>query len=144
MSEEQQRKIVLRRKDLNAKGNGTQETRRVRLPDGRHDWATAIAENVEGSWSSGTFLAVDRSASQVGLVPVGTLVLHYESPFRGGRKSGTATVEGGVVVSLEEGCAVRVARGLADGKSDSIRWGLSTRQYNNESQVQLNGEWYTV
>lgn len=51
------RTIICRTKDLNARGNGTQETRRVRLPDGTRGWASDILEDVTGSWSSGTFYA---------------------------------------------------------------------------------------
>lgn len=145
-AEPELRRILLRQKDLNARGNGTQETRRIRLPDGAAGWASDLAQDVTGDWSSGTLRADDRRCSQHGHVPVGTIVLAFDSSFRGGQKHGPASVVGGVVVSTAQGVAVRKERtGKDDGKSDAIRWGLSTRRRNGDYEVQTpDGEWVTV
>lgn len=124
-------RIKLRYKDLNARGNGSQTTRRLRLPDGTHGWASDVAENIEGHWSSGTYLAADRSACQRGMVPVGTIVLDFETPFRGGSKAGSAKINAGTV-------------GLdTEGKTE-ITWGLSQRRKGDVWQVQVDGEWLEV
>ncbi len=140
------RRITLREKDLNARGNGHQITRRVLLPSGESGWATDYAENIEGSWSAGTFRASERHCSQSGQVPVGTLVLEYNSPFRGGAKTGQATMRGGIVVTEAEGRAVRAERlGADDGKSDCIRWGLATRRRGAVVEIQTPaGDWMAI
>jgi hypothetical protein len=139
------RTITLRTKDLNGRGNGTQETKRLRLTDGTSGWASDLAQDVTGDWSSGTFRASDRGCAQRGDVEVGAIVLEYTSSFRGGSKNGPATMRGGIVVSLEEGRAVRAERGVADGKSDCIRWGLPTRRRGDAVEVQTSsGEWVEV
>lgn len=136
------RRITLRKKDLNARGNGTQQTRRVRLPGGTTGWASDLAQDVTGSWSSGSYLAADRKCCEEGYVPVGTVVLAFASTMRGGAKSGRADLSAGVVVSVERGREIRAA---ADGRSDSIEWGLSTRRRGEEVEVQLpGGEWVAV
>ena len=144
-TEPQQRRIVLRKKDLNSKGNGCQKTRRVLLPGGTSGWASDHGQDIEGSWESGSYLASQRRCSETGLVPVGTIVLSYESRLRGGEKQGRADVEAGIVVSVEEGRQVRSDRGETDGKSDCIRWGLSTRRRGQVVEVQTpTGEWMEV
>ena len=144
-TEPQQRRIVLRKKDLNGKGNGEQETRRVLLPGGTSGWASDHAQDIEGSWESGSYLASQRRCSETGLVPVGTIVLAYESRLRGGQKQGRAEAKAGIVVSVEEGRQVRESRGVSDERSDSIRWGLSTRRRGQVIEVQTpTGEWEEV
>lgn len=123
--------IVLRKRDLNCKGNGIEVHRRVRLPDGLTGWASDIAEDITGSWSSGTFLAADRHAIQRGVVPVGTVVLAFERSLRGGQKSGAASVAAGRV-------------GLDNDGKTKIEWGLSTRKRGQEQQVKIGEEWIAV
>lgn len=124
-------KLKLRFKELNARGNGSQTTRRLRLPDGTTGWASDIAENVTGHWSQGTYLAADRNACQRGYVPVGSIVLDFETPFRGGSKAGKATLRAGVVQADENGNA-------------KIKWGLATRRHEDDWQVQAGQEWLSV
>lgn len=126
------RRIVCRQKDLNARGNGVQEVRRVRLPDGNTGWASELAQDLKGGWSNGAFLASERKCAQWGEFPVGTLVLAFESQFRHGSKIGTATIAGGVV---DDG---------VDGR-EPIRWGLSTRRRGQDVQIQApDGAWLDI
>ena len=133
MATEAMIKIKLRFKSLNARGNWAQITRRLRLPDGHHGWASDLAEDVEGSWSSGTYLASERHASQSGRVPIGTIVLEFESPFRNGQKSGSAQVTAGFLLDKP------------DENGKHLKWGLSTRKQGLNYQVKTTeGEWVDV
>jgi hypothetical protein len=76
--------IICRRKDLNGRGNGTMQTRRVRLPDGTAGWASDLAEDVSGTWEQGSYLASQRRCCERGYFPIGTIVLEFESTLRGG------------------------------------------------------------
>lgn len=136
------RTIICRQKDLNARGNGNQDTRRVRLPDGTRGWASDVLEDVTGYWSSGTFLAADRRCAQRGRAPVGTVVVEYSSSFRGGKKSGTASIRAGIVVSEEEGAILAAEAG--DAKPHAIRWGLSYRRRGSDVEVKVGDEWVAV
>lgn len=124
------RRILCRKKDLNARGNGAQVTRRVRLPSGETGWASDLAQDVDGSWENGSYLASQRRCGERGKVPVGTVVLEYESSLRGGQKTGRATISAGVV---------------GEDESKTIDWGLSTRGKGTEVDVKLpTGEWVRI
>ncbi len=127
------RKIICRTKDLNCKGNGPMETRRVRLPDGTTGWASDLAQDLSGSWEQGSYLASQRRCKERGFFPVGTIVLAYESSIRGGSKSGPASVNAGIIVSAKEDA------------ENPIHWGLSTKGRGANVQVQTPaGEWVSV
>lgn len=127
------RRIVCRKKDLNGRGNGPMETRRVRLPSGTAGWASDLAQDVSGSWEPGCRLASERSCMERGYFPVGTIVVAYVSSLRGGSKTGPASVKAGVIVSAEEDA------------EHPIRWGLSTKGRGANVQVQTPaGEWVSV
>lgn len=127
------RRIVCRMKNLNAKGNGPMETRRVRLPHGATGWASDLAQDLSGGWEQGTYLASQRRCTERGYFPVGTIVVAFESGIRGGSKTGPASVKAGVIVSAEEDA------------EHPIRWGLSTKGRGANVQVQTpGGEWVSV
>ena len=127
------RRIVCRKKDLNGRGNGPMETRRVRLPSGAAGWASDLAQDVSGSWESGHYLASERSCMERGFFPVGTIVVAYVSSLRGGAKSGSASVKAGIIIPA------------AEDPKNPIRWGLSTKGRGTNVEVQLpSGEWVSV
>lgn len=127
------RRIVCRSKDLNAKGNGGMETRRVRVPCGATGWASDLAQDLSGNWEQGAYLASQRRCTERGCFPVGTIVVAFESGIRGGSKTGPASVKAGVIVSAEEDA------------EHPIRWGLSTKGRGANVQVQTPaGEWVSV
>lgn len=127
------RRIICRSKDLNAKGNGPMETRRVRLPDGAAGWASDMAQDLSGTWEQGAYLASQRRCTERGYFPVGTIVLAFVSSLRGGAKTGPASVKAGVIVSTEEDA------------EHPIRWGISTRGRGSNVEVQTpGGEWVSV
>ncbi len=127
------RRIVCRKKDLNGKGNGPMETRRVRLPSGAAGWASDLAQDLSGSWESGHYLASERSCMERGFFPIGTIVVAYVSSLKGGAKSGSATVKAGVIIPS------------AEDPKNPIRWGLSTKGRGTDVQVQTPaGEWVSV
>jgi hypothetical protein len=126
------RQIVCRQQDLSCSGSGPRETRRVRLPDGRAGWASDLAQNLRGHWSTGR-TAADRHSKEEGEFPVGTVVLSYTNKLEKRSKNGGASVRCGVIVSL------------AEDPTEAIRWGLSTRGRGAEVEVQLpGGEWTRV
>jgi hypothetical protein len=131
------RRIICRSRDLNARGRGTEEYRRVLLPTGESGWASDLAVNLVGDWSHDKM----RYCTQRGEFPVGTVVLALKKsvPARG-----PATAAAGRVVSKARGEEVRLGRGRDDGKSDSIEWGLATRKRGKVTLVLVDGTWVKV
>lgn len=141
----QMRTIVCRAKDLNSRGNGAMQTRRVRLPSGETGWASDLAEDLSGHWESGSYLASQRRCTEKGDFPVGTLVIEYESGMRGGSKTGSASVRAGIIVDNAKGQEVRLNRGFDDGKSDIIEWGLKTKGRGKDVSVRTPaGDWVSI
>lgn len=90
-------RIRARYRDWNAKSNGSEVHRRGRFPTGETGWLKDIGSSPQGQWLPRDFRAAARSASQTVLVPVGTIIVDFEKPFRGGAPSGPAVVTVGVV-----------------------------------------------
>lgn len=124
-------RVVLREKDLNGRGNGTQDVRRARTPDGRLGWATDLAIDVQGSWAAGTFTAAQRQCQQTGMLPVGTILLAYDTGFRKGQKMGPPKITAGIVDADPD------ARGGVD-------WCLSTRGTGRDVEVLSEGRWIAM
>jgi hypothetical protein len=106
--------IKLRDRDLNAKGNGTEEHRLVVKLDaaaedptvigtGRAKWARDHAERVTGDWLRMDFRAANRQCGERGWVPIGTLVIAIDKTIRGYKSEGRATYTLGVVGIDAEG-----------------------------------------
>lgn len=112
--------IICRYRDLDFRGNGLQELRRVCLPDGRTGWAEELAQGLNGFWTN-------RTGVQWGEFPLGTLVISLSSEVRRG-VVGTATVAGGVL----------------DGEHP-IRWGRPLRYYKAKLQIKSpEGIWRDI
>lgn len=125
------RQIICRTRNINSRRRGTQVSRRLRLPDGTTGWASDIAQDVTGDWPAPGSRAAERKAVQRGRVPIGTIVLEYETPIDGGRKS-RATITAGIVV------------GGGDATTP-IEWGLSTRRRGEAVEVQTTeAGWVTI
>ena len=136
------RQIICRSRDLNSRGRGTEAHRRVLLPTGESGWASELATNLTGDWSRGTVRASDRRCTQRGYFPVGTVVLALE---KGVPANGPATADAGRIVSEERGKEIRIERGVDDGKSDPIEWGLETRRRGRaNTEVLVDGNWVEV
>lgn len=130
------RQIICRRKDLNARGRGEQETRRVRLPTGEHGWATDLAINLEGSWSSGSYLASERHCCERGYFPPGTIVVAFDRTI--GRGNHRAEVTAGILLTQKE----------QPPGTNKIDWSLPVQRKgfgsNTLITVEHNGEWLEV
>lgn len=129
------RQIICRRKDLNARGRGEQETRRVRLPDGEHGWASDLAINIEGNWSSGSFRASERYCCQRGYFPPGTLIVAFDRTI--GRGNSPAKITAGILLTQKE-----------QPGTNKIRWGLPVQRKGRGAdtvvKVEHEGEWLEV
>jgi len=126
-------RILARKRDWNARCNGTEENRRILEPgDSMFRWA-AEGQDVRGSWEGRGGLASARLCKQTVSVIVGTVVVAFDRDFRGGVARGGATVTAGVVVMGEDDKA-------------KIEWGgLSTRGSGKTLEIKLpNGEWIYV
>lgn len=130
-------RILLRDRDLNGKGNGTEEHRRVALPGGAAGWAADLAGDVTGSWSRSGIRAHERRCSQTGVVPVGTVIAAFDKPLSGYRASASAEVAAGI--ALAEPPAEMIGRWswkpLKGG--GGILWGLSWRRVDGDVVVSL-------
>jgi hypothetical protein len=125
-------RINARSRDLNGKGNGQEEHRRLRMPHLNATIWAADGQDVRGNWvpRGGTF-AASRRCSQTVLVPVGTIVVAFDRSFRAYERTGSAEVKAGVVSD----------RPIEAGKS-VIDWTLSTRRTSGKVEVQFpSGEW---
>ena len=118
-------KIRLRKRDFSTSGNGTEEHRRVRLPDGTTGWASDLATNVEGDWPRRSDRKEWRQAKQVGEVPAGTVIVDFERRFRGGGGQGRAEITAGLVLEAPD----------VDG--NLVAWGLEARRVGEKVQVVL-------
>jgi hypothetical protein len=107
--------IKLRERDLNARGNGSEEFRRVvtldPLPEGaeqgtgRSSWARDAAERITGDWLPMGHLASNRSCRERGYVPLGTIVIAIDYSIRGYRREGKPRYSVGLVQSGADGKA---------------------------------------
>lgn len=118
-------KIRLRKRDFSTSGNGTEEDRRIRLPDGTTGWASDLATNVEGDWPKRSDRKEWRQAKQVGEVPAGTVIVDFERRFRAFGGQGRATITAGIALAEAD----------ADGKW--VAWGLEARRLGEKVQVVL-------
>lgn len=118
-------KIRLRKRDFSTSGNGTEEHRRIRLPDGTTGWASDLATNVTGDWPKRSDRKEWRAAKQVGEVPAGTVIVDFERRFRAFEGQGRATITAGLV--LEE----------PDADGNTVAWGLEARRVDEKVQVVL-------
>jgi len=80
--------IIVRDKDISTGGNGYITSVRVVTPDGRKGWAAEVAENVTGEWSNYGTRKHERTCSQQGDVPVGSIVIEFCREIKHGRKVG--------------------------------------------------------
>lgn len=112
-------RILLRARDLNCKGNGTEEHRLVvtldvapedpaRKGTGRTQWAGNAAERVSGGWERSGYLASQRKCGEFGFVPVGTILIAIDKRISHYRSVGRPSYSVGRV-------------GLLDGKT-AIDW----------------------
>ncbi len=85
--------IIVRYKNISCGGNGRIASVRVVTPDGRKGWANDVAENVTGFWYNDGTRKHERSCSQQGDVPVGSIVVEFWRTIKHGQKVGPSTIK---------------------------------------------------
>ena len=85
--------IIVRDKDISTGGNGYITSVRVVTPDGRKGWAGDVAENITGEWHNYGTRKHERTCSQQGDVPVGSIVIEFCREIKHGQKVGPSTVK---------------------------------------------------
>lgn len=91
-------RVALRRRRVNAKGNGEEEFRRYVFRDAAGDLASDwLSDLPKLRDRTGYVRSDDRKGESSAEVPVGTIVVSYDRTYRRGRATGPAEVTVGIV-----------------------------------------------
>ena len=117
-------RIIARERRWNAKGNGEEENRRIKIPGEGPIWASD-GPNLDGDWQPRGMLAAQRKCKETVEVPEGTVIVAFDKPYSGGQPRGSAQVTAGIVEYD------------ADKEKLVINWDLPVRRKDGGHEVSL-------
>lgn len=100
-------RLIARKRDLNARGRGSEEFRKIALPDGaggwkRSTWVSDVGATVSNSWCSRGIRASERRCStiveaELPVGPTGAIVISFDKEVGG--RGGSCSVHAGFLAA---------------------------------------------